>query len=703
MISLDLRSVTTDDFHAMTYRSRILVVHAVLICLVLLSACSGNRQPGSEGATRPEAAGKSYNVLLITVDTLRADYLSSYGRKSISTPNIDALAARGVRFAQAFAQVPLTEPSHASILTGSYPQVHRVRDMGGFVLDRNVPTLATILDGAGWNTAAFVGAAILSRYYGMDRGFTAYADSMEDEFSLKRLPGAVAEIRGEIVARRAIEWLGKTEPEKPFLLWVHFYDPHFPYDPPEPYRSRYGKDLYGGEVAYVDEQVGKILNVIAERSLETQTLVVLLSDHGESLGEHGEYTHGVFLYDSTMRIPLIFAGPGIPGRREISQQVRSIDVLPTITNLLGLSVGEEAQGVSLVPALLEGKATRSNYCYMETLYPRSQMGWCELRAMRTDQWKLVVAPRPELYRFSDDPAEAKNVIAGHPADADRLQKKVWEIAGPPASLEPLVPQPVDDERRRELDALGYVGSGRTTIRVDMSGPDPKDRVAVLTVLERAGAAMNQARWGDAAIMLEKAMADDPSNPLVYKHLQFCYEALGQFDRMERAGLRAIEHGIETGDTVSKLSELYISRRDLPRAINLMERAAKADPSNVQNMENLAIAYLQTGRAAEAERLLQAALAQSPRDGTAHNLYGSLEIGRGRQAEAVRHFELAIECAPSLAEPYLNLGLIAQNSGDARKAIAYYRNFLNKADPDKYREFIPKVRTALASLGAKPGE
>jgi choline-sulfatase len=701
MFSLDLRSATTDDFHAMTHRSRILVVHVMLIYLVLLSACSRSRQPGSEGATRPEAAGKSYNVLLITVDTLRADYLSCYGRSSISTPNIDALAARGVRFAQAFAQVPLTEPSHASILTGTYPQVHKVRDMGGFVLDRNVPTLATILSGAGWNTAAFVGAAILSRYYGMDRGFAVYADSMEDEYSLKKLPGAVAEIRGELVARRAIEWLGKTERAKPFLLWVHFYDPHFPYDPPEPYRSRYRKDLYGGEVAYVDEQVGKLLQTLAERSLDSQTLVVLMSDHGESLGEHGEYTHGVFLYDSTMRIPLIFAGPRIPGGREIPQQVRSIDVLPTLTDLLGLSAGERVQGVSVVPALLQGKATRTNYCYMETLYPKSQMGWCELRAMRTDQWKLIVAPKPELYRFPDDDVESRNVVDSFPADADHLQKKVWEIAGPPKSLEPLVPQPVDDERRRELDALGYVGSGRRIIRVDMSGPDPKDRVAVLAILERAGAEMNQGRWRDAAILLEKAVAEDPSNPLVYKHLQFCYERLGEFDKMERAGLRAMENGIESDEMVAKLAEIYVGRHDLPRAISLMERAGKIDPSNLQNMENLTIAYLQMGRVSDAERVLRAILLRSPRDGKAHNLYGNLEIGRGREREARRYFEQAIECDPSLAEPYLNLGLIAQNSGDAEKAIAYYRTFLNKADPDKYREFIPKVRTALASLGANP--
>jgi len=703
MFSLDLGLVATNDSHAMICKKRAIFVSGILISLGLLGSCSGNRPPGPGVATRQEVARKTYNVLLITIDTLRADHLACYGRKSISTPNIDALAARGVRFAQAFAQVPLTEPSHASILTGTYPQIHKVRDMGGFVLDRNVPTLATILGGAGWNTAGFVGAAILNRYYGMDRGFAVYADSMKDEFSLKKSPGAVAEIRGEIVARRAIEWLAKADRGKPFFVWAHFYDPHFPYDPPEPYRSRYVKDLYGGEIAYVDEQVGKILKVIAERSMEPQTLVVLMSDHGESLGEHGEYTHGVFLYDSTMHIPLIFAGPGIPGGREILQQVRSIDVLPSITDLLGLPAGEKAQGVSLVPALMEGKATRSNYCYMETLYPKSQMGWCELRAMRTDQWKLVVAPKPELYRFPDDSGEIHSVVDRFPADADRLQKKVWEIAGPPQSLEPLVPRPVDDERRRELDALGYVGSGRTIIRVDMSGPDPKDRVAVLTILERAGAQMNQGRWRDAAILLEQAVAEDPSNPLVYKHLQYCYESLGAFDKMERAGLRAMEHGIETGETVAKLAELYFSRNDLPRAINLMERAGKLDPSNLQNRENLVTAYIQAGRMADAERMLQAILAQNPRDGTAHNLYGGLEIGRGREAEARHHFEQAIECDPDLAEPYLNLGLIAQNSGDVNKAIACYRSFLSKADPVKYREFIPKVKAALASLGAKPGE
>ncbi|MBP1598436.1 MAG: Tetratricopeptide 2 repeat protein [Acidobacteria bacterium] len=262
---------------------------------------------------------------------------------------------------------------------------------------------------------------------------------------------------------------------------------------------------------------------------------------------------------------------------------------------------------------------------------------------------------------------------------------------------------MDDKRRRELDALGYVGSGRRIVHADMSGPDPKDRAAVLAILERAGGEMNHGRWRDAAVLLERALAEDASNPLVYKHLKFCYERLGDFDKMEQAGLRAMENGIETNEIVAKLAEIYVSHHDLPRAVDFMERAGKIDPSNLQNMENLATAYLQMGRGSDAERVLQSILVRSPRDATAHNLYGNLEIGRGRETDARRHFEQAVECDPGLAEPYLNLGLIAQNSGDARKAIACYRHFLNKADPDKYREFIPKVRTALASLGAKPGE
>ena len=669
------------------------------VCLtvwLVLAGCSRKPEPASNERAPAHTPRRDVNVLLITIDTLRADYLSCYGRKSIATPNSDALATRGVRCAQAIAQIPLTAPSHASILTGTYPQVHKVRDMGGFVLDEKVPTLATILRQAGFETAAFVGSAVLSHHYGLNRGFATYGDEMKADQDTKKLPGVVAEVRGEVVTQRTLDWLDKSA-SKRFFLWVHYYDPHFPYDPPEPYRTRYPKDPYGGEVAYADEQVGRLLKALEQHRLQERTLVVLLADHGESLGEHGEYTHGVFLYDSTVHIPLIFAGPGVPGGRIVPQQVRSIDVLPTVTDYLGLAAGDQAQGASLMPSIIEGKPPRSNDCYLETLYPKTQMGWSELRGMRTDEWKLIVAPKPELYRFSDDRSESRNVVEKFPADADRLKKKVWEVTRPSQSLTRIQPQSVNEERRRELNALGYVGGGRRAIQIDMSGPDPKDRVAILGVLEHASEAMNHDRWKDAVPLLEKISRQDPGNPLIYAYLQMCYERLGQFDRMEQACRRAIENKAENDNTYAGLGGIYIRRGNLARAAEFMEKAAQLNPANLENMDNLATAYLQLGRPDDAQRVLQAILVQDARHAGAHNVLGILEVQRSRPEEARRHFEQAIESNPDLAEPYMNLGLLAQKAGQAQIAMNYYREFLKRARPDKHGDYIPKVKEALREL------
>jgi choline-sulfatase len=685
----------------MTYPKMNRTCTAIVLCLLVAAGCS--RAPEQAQAplqpSQPVRTPKNINVLLMTIDTLRADYVACYGRKPVATPNIDALASRGVRFAQAIAQVPLTAPSHASILTGTYPHVHNVRDMGGFILEKSVPTLATVLGGAGWNTAAFIGAAVLSHHYGMDRGFGVYSDSMKDEASLKKLPGIVAELRGEVVAHRAIEWLQKADRSKPFFIWTHFYDPHFPYDSPEPYKSRYPKDPYGGEVAYADAQVGKVLKSVKDLGMENNTLVILMADHGESLGEHGEFTHGVFLYDSTVHVPMIVAGPEVPAGRVVPQQVRSIDVMPTVADFAGVSSGDKVQGVSLKSAIVEGQRPGGTYCYMETFYPKTQMGWSELRGMRTSEFKMISAPKPELYRLTDDPAESRNVIDKLTADADRLQKQIFQLVGSPKSQAPLVRSTVDDERRKELEALGYVGSGRRVITTDMSGTDPKDRIDILAILEKASDHMNHDRWQPAAAILEKARAEDKSNVLIYKHLQICYEQLHQLDKLEQVGLRALEAGIEDDEILANISEIYIRRNNLPRAIEFMERAARINPSNLQNMENLATAFLQVGQTADAERTLEAILVQNPKDAAAHNVYGNLEIQRGRMVEAKQHFERSVEYDPDKAEPYVNLGLIAQNSGDREAAIAYYRSFLQKADKDKYREYIPKVRAALADLGA----
>jgi arylsulfatase A-like enzyme/Tfp pilus assembly protein PilF len=679
---------------------------ATLPFLFFLSACSRQSSPAQKPVLKLQP--RNANLVLITVDTLRADYLACYGRKTISTPNIDRLAARGVRFSQAVAQIPLTTPSHASILTGTYPQVHKVRDIGAFVLDNKVPTLASIASEAGFETGAVVGATVLSRRFGLSRGFKTYFDDMKEEKTIGRLPGVVAEIRAEAVTRHAIEWLEKqtqqgigTPSGKRFLLWAHYYDPHFPYDPPGTYRSRYRKNLYEGEVAYTDEHVGHLLKWLEDRQLQDRTLVVLMADHGESLGEHGEYTHGVFLYDATVHIPLIVAGPGIPAGRVVTQQVRSIDVMPTISDYLGLSSGNQVQGVSLMPAIMEGKPVRTNYSYLETLYPKTHLGWSELRGMRTDEWKLIVGPKPELYEITQNPSEDHNVLAQHPVDSDRLQKQVWQIAGAPESLGKLEMQPVDEQTRQELQSLGYVSAGaQREVRIDMSGPDPKDRIQVLKVLEKAGDLMNRNQFGQAIPQLEAAVRQDPTNPLIYQHLGICFQRLGQVLKAVRLYQEAIQNHADTDETHAELGELFMRLGAKVRAIESMEQAAKINPTDLQNLNNLATLYLETGKLEDAERVLQAILVQDNHHSAAINLFGIVEIQRGHSDLAKKYFERALGYDPDLAQAYMNLGILAQDAGQNQQAIDYFQKFLEKAEPKEHRDIIPKVKKALSELQGK---
>ena len=349
------------------------------------------------------------NVVLVTIDTLRADHIGCFGYQLVQTPHLDSLAARGTRFAQAVTPVPLTLPSHASILTGTYPFVHGVRDMGGFVLQESPPTLATLLSQAGFRTAAFVGSVTLDHRYGLNRGFATYDDDMppaESEAGPRK-----PERRAEVVVERTLAWLA-ARPAGRFFLWVHFFDPHSPYDAPQPFHAQYADHPYDGEVAYADAQLGRLLEAVREQGVSDRTLFVVMGDHGESLGEHGESTHGIFLYDATTRIPLVIAGPGVPYGKVVQAQVRSIDVMPTILAAVKIKAGDLLQGVSLCP-LIEGNGglpPESRFALMETIYPRTHLGWSELRAVRTTEWKYIQAPQEELYNLLTDPAESCNVV-----------------------------------------------------------------------------------------------------------------------------------------------------------------------------------------------------------------------------------------------------------------------------------------------------
>jgi arylsulfatase A-like enzyme/Tfp pilus assembly protein PilF len=667
---------------------------AITLCFVVAFAASCRQNETPESAA---LAARDANVLLITVDTTRADHLSCFGSHGARTPHLDSLAARGVLFTHATAQVPLTLPSHACIMTGSYPPVHKLRDMGGFVLDKSHPTIASIMEAAGFSTAAFVGSRVLAKHFGLSQGFDTYDDDMGAEKEEGRLPGAFPERRAGVVTDRALDWLKQNGPRK-FFLWAHYYDPHQPYDPPEPYKHEYAKSPYDGEIAYMDEQVGRLLAGLEQLALTPHTLVIVMGDHGESLGEHGEATHGIFLYDATLHVPLIVAGPEIPSGKVIGDQVRSIDLHPTVMEFLNLHPSSEAQGVSLWPLIRQGTRVRSNYSYGETLYPRTYMRWSELRAMRTDGWKLILAPHPELYNLQRDPGELQNLVANYPAEADQLQKKIWEAVGTQSKTEKVTSAPVDEQTRQELESLGYVSGGATReIQLGTDAPDPKDRIAVLKTMEQAEKFLNAHDNAHAAQFMEQALRQDPGNPLAHVYLAMAEERAGRPERAVEVYEAAIGRHIFTDLIYARLGKLYLRLHQLDKAVDAMSRANQINPTDLDNLRNLGTAQLQLGRVDEAEKAFKAITVQNDHYSAAYNGLGLVAIQHGDGDAARRDFEKAIELDSSEVEPILNLGVLFDKAGNKPLALHYYQQFLEKAPPKDYSALIPKVRAAVRDL------
>ena len=376
-------------------------------------------------AQRSLPTTKAPNLLLITLDTLRADRLGCYGYARAKTPHLDRLASEGVRFETALAQVPLTLPSHTTLFTGTYPARHGIRDNGGYFLSPELKTLAELAQGEGYRTGAFISAFVLDSKWGLDRGFDTYYD----QFDLSRYErislGSVERIAEDTV-HEFLPWL-ESVGERPFLAWVHLYDPHAPYDAPEPFASEFADRPYDGEVAYVDAAVGRILGFLRGRTLDESTIVVVAGDHGEGLGDHRELTHGNFVYDSTLRVPLILR---LPDRRhaglEIERQVGLIDLFPTLAELLQVRVPDQNQGRSLLP-LIGGEQISESPLLAESMYPRLHYGWSEVVALRTQRFKFIDTPRPELYDLGSDPAESRNLVEEKANVARGMKSKLDEL------------------------------------------------------------------------------------------------------------------------------------------------------------------------------------------------------------------------------------------------------------------------------------
>ena len=672
-----------------------MTARGVGLCLfsaVVLASCKSTQKTETEG----RAALRPLNVVVVTIDTLRPDHVHCYGYERVQTPTLDSLARRGVLFEQAVAQTPLTPPSHASIFTGQYPTAHHVRNTGGFILPSSSRPLAKILQEQGWDTAAFIGSAVLKKIFGFNLGFAVYDDQMpkpgpKDEF--REDP----ERRAGVVVDRAIQWLS-AQSGKPFFLWVHLYDPHLPYDPPSPFRERYKDHLYDGEIAYTDRELRRLIDVVGTKAPQN-TLIAVLSDHGESLGEHGEFTHGVFLYDSTLRIAFLMAGPGIPAGLRIKQQVRSIDFLPTLLELMGGKAPDQVQGASLVPAF-SGRQAATGVSYGETLYPKMNMGWAELRSIRTSQWKYVRAPKPELYDLSRDPGETTNVVRQHPVEVERFEAVLNGVVSPGGrgTTEKVETRLVSEQAMEELKSLGYVsGFAPRTYELTGEGVDPKDCVHILKLLEEAESPTSKASDSRRSELLRQALAEDPGNPSLYYQLGGRYEKAGRYKDAMNLYRVALAKGIESGRLHSRIADLSLREGKKDEAIAEYERAAQFNPSDLDSQANLATAYLEKGRVDDAERVFKWILTVDPDYAAAQNGLGLIAIQRRDPAVARGYFERAVQLDPDMVEAQLNLGLIYKMAGDRARAQSCFEAFLAKASRTQYASVIPRVRQELASL------
>ena len=617
-----------------------------------------------EHATPKASSEAKPNVIFITIDTLRADHLGCYGATQVQTPNIDALARSAARFAQAYTPVPITLPAHSAIFTGSFPMATGMHDFSGNKLPASAVTLAKVLHGHDYSTAAFIGSAVLDSRFGLNQGFDTYFD----HFDFNRLEEASLDLmkrRGDAVLDEALSWL-KRDPHRPFLLWVHLYDPHFPYTPPEPYASRYRSHPYDGEIAYADEQVGRLMTFLKERELLDSSLIVLSGDHGEGLGEHGEKTHGFFIYNSTLHVPLLIKIPGVTPR-VVDDEVSLVDVMPTLLQALTLPVPPSAQGRSLLGQVLGRGGGSSSELYFETYLPLLHFRWSQLRGLQAHGLKYIDAPRPELYDTRVDPHELKNLFKGSQAVAHERHDQLYAVVRrftPTGGSAEAAKELTDPALLDRLRSLGYVAISAGTFS-DTTGkplPDPKERIQVYELFSEAMSDGQHGRYEESLRELGEAEKVDPSSMPIRYLMALDYYRLKDF----RQALQRFKFALEL-DPKFALATYYlgltqVQMGDLESALGSFQRALELDPTNFSAAYNLGAAYLKKNRVDDAVRQFQRSVEINPDYAEGYEALGELYLYLKRNDDAVRALERAVELAPGFAKAHYNLGRAYQVLG-----------------------------------------
>jgi arylsulfatase A-like enzyme/cytochrome c-type biogenesis protein CcmH/NrfG len=615
------------------------------------------------------------NVVVITIDTLRADHLGCYGYKQIRTPNIDALASEGVRFERAYTPVPVTLPAHTVIFTGTYPTLSGMHDFSGNKLNPSQPTLASLLKQHGYSTGAVIGSAVLDSRFGLNQGFDFYYD----HFDFNRLQESNLEEMerpGNAVADVALDWLAKNHSNK-FFLWMHLYDPHYPYRPPAPFSEQYKDRPYDGEIAFADAQVGRLIDFLKANGLYRNTLIVLSGDHGESLGEHGEKTHGFFIYNATLHVPVIIRLPGNSAASVVSEMVSLADLTPTVLQALKFEVPSQVQGQNLLPLMAPKKPGESRNLYAETFLPRLHFNWSELRSVETEKYQFIDAPKPELYDLSTDPGETHNLYAEKKAVSEELRARLAALISQYTAGQELAQKtgldPALMERLKSLGYAGFSGGGNPTI-TDRSLPDPKDRIQTYELISDAIADSQHGRYESSIEQLTEALKTEPDSVPVHYLLGLDYYRLREFPRAVAELQRVLQLSPDYSLAVFNLGLAYARTGDFDQAIQALKRALELDDTNFSAAYNLGAAYSQKKMVPEAIAAFRQTVTINPQYGPGHRALGELLLYQGNIDEALTELRRAADLDPqdsgvhaALAKVLLAKGLNAEADQEMHKA------------------------------------
>src|SRR5229473_3299504 len=595
------------------------------------------------------------NVVVITIDTLRADHLGCYGYKLIRTPHIDALASESVRFLRAYTPVPVTLPAHTVIFTGTYPTLSGMHDFSGNKLNASQPTLATVLKQQGYATGAVIGSAVLDSRFGLNQGFDFYYD----HFDFNRLQESNLEEMerpGNLVADQAIEWLSKNYHSK-FFLWMHLYDPHFPYRPPAPFSEQYKDRPYDGEIAFADAQVGRLLAFLKAKDVYRNTLIVLSGDHGESLGEHGEKTHGFFIYNATLHVPVIFHLPGGVSAKTMPELVSLADLMPTVLKALKIEAPPQVQGRNLLPLMAPRKEDESRSLYGETFLPRLHFNWSELRGVETENYHFIDAPKPELYDLTRDPGETQNLLPQKKAVGEEMQAKLAALIREYSAGQEMAQKtgldPALMERLKSLGYAGFSGGGSPTIS-NRELPDPKDRIQVYELISDAIADSQHGEYSQSTEKLNAALKTELDSVAVHYLLGLNYYRMRDYQPSIEQFRKVMQLSPDYALAAFHLGLAYARTGQFDEAITIFKRTLELDSTNFTAAYDLGQSYLEKKMTNQAAAAFRQSVSIADAYAPGHRALGEILLSEGQVDEAVAELRKAAELLPDDAGTHVAL-------------------------------------------------